>query len=92
VLITMGLAGAVLVTSDGEWVAGPPPERGPYSVASGDALLGGLVVALARGAELPEAVRFGSAAAAANALVPGQGELDAADLERLLPACVVTRL
>ena len=76
VLITMGIDGALLVTSDGEWVAGPPPERGAYSVGSGDALIGGLVVALARGADLPEAVRYGSAAAAANALVPGQGELD----------------
>ncbi len=91
VLITMGIAGALLLTSDGEWVAGPPPERGAYSVGSGDALLGGLVVALARGADLPEAVRFGSAAAAANALVPGQGELDPADVDRLLPGCVLTR-
>jgi 1-phosphofructokinase family hexose kinase len=91
VLITMGVAGALLLTSDGEWVAGPPPERGAYSVGSGDALLGGLVVALARGADLPEAVRYGSAAAAANALVPGQGELDPADVDRLLPGCVLIR-
>jgi tagatose 6-phosphate kinase len=92
VLITMGIGGAVLVTVDGEWVAGPPPERGPFSVGSGDALIGGLIVALSRGADLPEAVRRGSAAAAANALVPGQGELDPADVGRLLRRCVVTRL
>ena len=91
VLITMGIGGALLLTSDGEWVVGPPPERGAFSVGSGDALIGGLVVALARGADLPEAVRYGSAAAAANALVPGQGELDPADVERLLPGCVLTR-
>lgn len=92
VLITMGIEGAILVTPNGEWTLGPPPERGPYSVGSGDALLGGLVVALARGADLPEAVRYGSAAAAANALVPGQGELDPADVDRLLPGCVLTRI
>jgi tagatose 6-phosphate kinase len=91
VLITMGMAGAALVTPEGDWVAGPPPERGAYSVGSGDALLGGLVVALAGGADLPEAVRYGSAAATANALVPGQGELDPADIDRLLPGCSVTR-
>ena len=85
VLITMGMDGAALVTPEGEWVVGPPPERGPYSVGSGDALLGGLVVSLAGGADLPEAVRYGSAAATANALVPGQGELDPADIDRLLP-------
>ncbi len=92
VLITMGIDGAIVVTRDGEWAVGPPPERGPYSVGSGDALLGGLVEALSRGAELPEAVRYGSAAAAANALMPGQGELDPAQVERLLPGCVLTRL
>ncbi len=91
VLITLGMDGAILVTEEEEWVVGPPPERGPYGVGSGDALLGGLVVALARGAGLPEAVRFGSAAATANALTPGQGELDPADVDRLLPGCVLTR-
>ena len=92
VLVTMGVDGAVLATPDGDWVLGPPPERGSYSVGSGDALLGGLVVALARGADLPEAARHGSAAAAANALMPGQGELDPADVERLLPGCALNRL
>ena len=48
-------------------------------------------MALAGGADLPEAVRYGSAAATANALVPGQGELDPADVDRLLPGCSVTR-
>jgi tagatose 6-phosphate kinase len=90
-LITMGMDGAILATPDGAWIVGPPPERGAYSVGSGDALLGGLVVALARGADLPEAVRYGSAAATANALVPGQGELDPEDLERVLPGCMLTR-
>ncbi len=92
VLITMGIGGSILVTSDGDWVLGPPPERGPYSVGSGDALLGGLVVALARGADLQEAARYGSAAAVANALVPGQGELDPAEVERLLPRCTLNRI
>jgi 1-phosphofructokinase family hexose kinase len=91
VVITMGMDGAILVTAEGDWVVGPPPERGPYSVGSGDALLGGLVAALARGVDLPEALRYGSAAATANALLPGQGELDPADIERLLPGCSLTR-
>jgi tagatose 6-phosphate kinase len=92
VLVTRGVGGAVLAAPEGEWALGPPPERGPYSVGSGDALLGGLVVALARGVDLPEAARYGSAAAAANALIPGQGELDPADVDRLLPGCGLSRL
>jgi len=91
-LITMGIDGSVLVTKDGAWGVGRAPEVGPYSVGSGDALIGGLVAALARDEDLPTALRFGAAAATANALIPGQGELDPADVERLAPLCEVTPL
>jgi tagatose 6-phosphate kinase len=91
-LITMGVDGAVLVTSDGAWSIGRPPVIGPYSVGSGDALVGGFVAALARGDDLPTALGYGAAAATANALIPGQGELDTRDVARLLPLCEVTLL
>lgn len=91
-LVTMGVAGAVLVTAQGSWSVGPPPELGPYSVGSGDALIGGLVAALTRGAVWPDALKLGAAAATANALRPGQGELEPSDVERLLPGCAVTEL
>lgn len=84
-IVTRGVDGAVLIAEDGApWRIGPPPELGPYVVGSGDALLAGLVAALAAGHSLPEAARRGAAAACANALVPGQGELDPADAERVL--------
>jgi 1-phosphofructokinase family hexose kinase len=92
VLITRGTEGAVLIEDEGAWVVGPPPELGPYSVGSGDALTGGLVAAMAGGASLADALRRGGAAGAANALVPGQGELDPADVERLQRLTSVTRL
>jgi tagatose 6-phosphate kinase len=91
-LITMGVEGAVLVTAGGAWRVGHAPETGRFSVGSGDALIGGLVAALARGEDLPTALRHGAAAATANALVPGQGELDPGDVERLLPLIQVTPL
>jgi len=56
---------------------GPPAEPGPYPVGSGDAFLAGLVVALDGGADLRSALHAGTAAAAANAAVPGAGELPA---------------
>ena len=90
-LITRGVEGAVFV-GDGSWALGRPPERGPYTVGSGDVLLAGFAVALGRGDDLPDALRYGAAAAAANALTLGQGELDLADLERLLPDCAVERV
>jgi tagatose 6-phosphate kinase len=76
VLLTRGVQGAVLHTPEGTWTVGRPPVTGPFAVGSGDALVAGLAVALARGRSLPEAVRYGSAVAAANALVAGQGVFD----------------
>ena len=76
----------------GRWLIGPPPELGPFPVGSGDALLAGMAAALARGLPLPEAAREGAASACANALRPGQGELDRADVTRVLPAISLTRL
>jgi 1-phosphofructokinase family hexose kinase len=93
VLVTRGVAGAVLVDEAGVvWRIGGPPERGRYPVGSGDSLLAGLAVALAAGFPLLEAARRGVAVGAANALVPGQGELDPADAERMLPGIRVDRL
>jgi fructose-1-phosphate kinase PfkB-like protein len=91
-LITMGIDGAVLVTQNGAWSVGRAPQIGPYSVGSGDALIGGFVAALAHDADLPTALRHGTAAATANALAAGQGELDPKDVERLLPLIEVTEL
>jgi fructose-1-phosphate kinase PfkB-like protein len=91
-LITMGIDGAVLVTPDGAWSVGQVPVIGPYSVGSGDALIGGFVAALSRGEHLRTALGHGAAAATANALIPGQGELEPRDVTRLLPLCEVTPL
>jgi len=91
-LVTRGTAGAVLVTDEGTWRIGPPPERGAYTVGSGDALVAGLARALADGHPLPEAARRGAAFAAANALTPGQGELDPAAAARILPGITLERL
>lgn len=91
-LVTMGVEGAVLVTPGGAWAVGRSPEVGPYSVGSGDALIGGFVTALTQRHDLSTALGHGAAAATANALIPGQGELDPRDVARLLPRCEVTPL
>jgi fructose-1-phosphate kinase PfkB-like protein len=56
---------------------------GPFSVGSGDALVAGLAVGLSRGLELAEAGRYGSAVATANALIAGQGVIDASRLDEI---------
>ncbi len=92
-LVTRGTSGALLVDETATaWRIGPPPELGPYVVGSGDAMLAGLAAAFAAGLALPEAARRGAAAACANALVPGQGELDPADVARILPLVTLERL
>jgi 1-phosphofructokinase family hexose kinase len=92
-LVTRGRQGAILLTeTDEAWRVGGPPELGRYPVGSGDSLLAGLIVALASGYALPEAARRGGAVGSANALVPGQGEFDPADVDRMLRATSLERI
>ena len=91
VLLTRGLDGAVLHTPEGTWTVGPPPVTGPFAVGSGDALVAGLAVSLAQGRALPEAVRYGAAVAAANALVAGQGVFDSSQVDEIEARITVTQ-
>jgi tagatose 6-phosphate kinase len=54
-------------------------------VGSGDCLLGGMAVGLARGGSAEEALRLGVACGAANAVTPETGTMRREDLEALLP-------
>lgn len=92
VVVTLGIAGAVVVSAAGEARLVPPDIQGDYPVGSGDAFLAGLAAAVVSGETLVEAARFGIAAGIANALVPGVGELDPAFAERLVPGVVVMPL
>jgi 1-phosphofructokinase family hexose kinase len=84
VIVTLGDRGAVGFAADGREVRlGPPPAHGRYPVGSGDAFLAGLAVGLVRGGGLEDAMRLGAAAGAANAAIPGTGDLDR-DLFELL--------
>jgi len=84
VVITLGPDGAVVVTPTGSNRLPSPGIRGRYPVGSGDAFLGGLAVGLGRGDDLVDAARLGLAAGAANALIPGAGELDPLAVDRML--------
>jgi tagatose 6-phosphate kinase len=84
VVVTLGTAGAVVASADGEARLVPPEARGPYSVGSGDAVLGGLAVGWQRGQPFVDAARLGLAAGIANAHVPGAGRLDRAKADGLV--------
>jgi 1-phosphofructokinase family hexose kinase len=76
-IVTRGRSGAVGATPDGDLSLGPPPDVGPYPVGSGDAFLGGLAAGLLAGQPIATALESAAHAAAANAQVPGPGELGA---------------
>lgn len=93
-IVTRGVAGAVLAGPEGAWSVGgvPTDARGPYAVGSGDAFLAGFAVALSHGAPPDEALRTAVAAGAANARMPGQGELDPREVARIGPGLEVERI
>jgi 1-phosphofructokinase len=84
VVVTLGTSGAAIVDGSGASRLVPPDLVGPYPVGSGDAVLAGLAVAIARGDPLADAARLGLAAGVANAQVPGAGELDPSSIGAIL--------
>jgi 1-phosphofructokinase len=91
-LVTLGAAGAVLVTADGAWAAAPPRVRVVSTVGAGDSSLAGYLLAEEAGAgpeqRLRSAVRYGSAAASLpGTQAPAPADLPAGDVPvtRLTP-------
>jgi 1-phosphofructokinase family hexose kinase len=84
VVLTLGADGALAATSGGCWHAASPPVESTSAVASGDSFLAGLVAALVSGRELPEALRWGVAAGAANALANGGARFTREAFESIL--------
>jgi 1-phosphofructokinase family hexose kinase len=85
VVVSLGDAGAVAVSEGSAAHAWVHVESAPNPVGSGDCLLGGVAVALARGQAVPEVLRLGVACGAANAMSRETGRFDRADVEKLLP-------
>ena len=75
-VVTVGEAGIAMADPDGNVARGFLTARGRYPVGSGDAFLGGMLVALQRGDDWPSAICLGLGAAAANAETAGAGMLD----------------
>jgi 1-phosphofructokinase family hexose kinase len=91
-VVTRGAEGVVAVAPDGTLYEGMLYERGPYPVGSGDAFLGGLVVALERGWDWPSSIRLALGAATANAEIPGAGKLLPARAKKLADRAEVREL
>jgi 1-phosphofructokinase family hexose kinase len=84
VLLTLGADGAIAATPGGCWHAASPPVESTSAVASGDSFLAGLVAALVSGRDLQEALRWGAAAGAANAIANGGARFTREDFDSAL--------
>jgi 6-phosphofructokinase 2 len=85
VALTLGDQGALLVTRDGVWRAGPMQIEAVSTVGAGDSFLGGMVAALAAGEPLDKAFRVAVAAGFAAVMRPGTELSHQDDIERLMP-------
>jgi 6-phosphofructokinase 2 len=83
VIVSMGAAGAMLVTESEVFHVVPPVVRRLSTVGAGDSMAAGIVLSLSRGKDLKEALRYGVAAGTAATLNPGTELCKLADVERL---------
>lgn len=79
-LVTLGAAGAVLVTGEGTWHGTPPPTRVRSTVGAGDSSLAGYLIADFGGADPAECLRNGIRYGSAAAALPGTQAPTPADL------------
>jgi len=83
VALSLGAGGVLLATADGCERLQTPLVPIKSKVGAGDSMVGGIVLSLARGNEMSDAVRFGIAAGAAAVMTPGSELCRREDTERL---------
>ncbi|MGN7722317.1 1-phosphofructokinase family hexose kinase [Chitinophaga sp. 22620] len=81
--ISMGEAGALLVTADITEKTPAPVVKRVSTVGAGDSMVAGMVLALQRGLDIREAIRFGVACGTAATLNPGTALCKKDDAEQL---------
>lgn len=92
VVVSMGAEGAVCVQGERVWRAIPPKVERRSTVGSGDSFVAGLTVALARGEDIVQGLRLGTAAGAATAMTPGTALGTADEVAVLLPQVQIEEL
>jgi 6-phosphofructokinase 2 len=83
VVVSLGAAGVLLGSRQGCERLRSPIVPIQSKIGAGDSLVAGIVLSLARGESVRDAVRFGIAAGAAAVMTPGTELCRAADTERL---------
>lgn len=84
IVVSMGEAGAMLITQSDVFRAVPPAVEKHSTVGAGDSMVAGMVLAISRGRSLSEALRYGVACGTAATMNPGTELCRAEDVENLL--------
>lgn len=93
VVLARGAEGSVLVDGTGlRLLCAPPPVEVVSAVGAGDSFTGGFTLALARHQSMDEALRMGTAAAAAAVTTRGTELCRGPEVERLLPQCRISEV
>jgi 6-phosphofructokinase 2 len=89
-VLSLGAGGALWMTASDRERLAAPAVRVKSSVGAGDSMVAGIVLSLAEGRPLGEAVRVGVAAGAAAVLNPGTALCRREDVERLYPQVIAS--
>lgn len=92
VVLARGAEGSVLSATSGDWSCHPPQVPVLSKVGAGDSFTGAFVLALDQGKEWQEALRVGTAAAAAAVTTAGTELCHAPDVARLAAGCRLVRI
>jgi 6-phosphofructokinase 2 len=84
VIVSLGAAGAMLVTKNEVVQVVPPVVRQRSTVGAGDSMVAGVVLSLSRGKSLKEALQYGVACGTAATMNPGTELCRIQDVEKLL--------
>ena len=91
IIISLGAGGALMAFKDGCEHVRAPTVPIKSRVGAGDSMVGGIVLSLANGKSLGDAVRFGVAAGAAAVMTPGTELCRREDTERLYQQITVKK-
>jgi 6-phosphofructokinase 2 len=83
IIVSLGSAGARLITNDEVIQVIPPVVKRLSTVGAGDSMVAGVILSLSRGMDLKEAMKYGVACGTAATLNPGTELCKPEDVEKL---------
>ena len=88
-VVSMGAAGAMLVTKDIAEIFTPPPVKRKSTVGAGDSMVAGIIYFLSKGKSLVEAVKYGVACGTAATMNTGTELCRKEDADKLYEEIVI---